>query len=148
MFSCNRRWVLRPDQAIVVPADAREADGEPGPITTGGDHGVRVVAVMPTAFVAVFTFQTAHLVPAARFPRPGFCTFASLTPNRGVGGAPRNVRVLGGTPVGRIMTRYARRLARRLASHDAAIHEPKSSNDLNETWRECPNSVPKQRSTQ
>src|SRR5216683_3335296 len=74
---------------------------------------------MPTAFVALFTFQTAHLVPAARFPRPGFCTFASLTPNRGVGGAPRNVRVLGGTPVGRIMTRYARRLARRLASHDA-----------------------------
>jgi hypothetical protein len=57
------------------------------------------------------------------FPRrtfaPGVCTFASLTPNRGVGGAPRNVRVLGGTPVGRIMTRYARRLARRLASHDA-----------------------------
>src|SRR5438105_6724287 len=55
---------------------------------------------MPTAFVALFTFQTAHLVPAARFPRPGFCIVASLTPNRGVGGAPRNVRVLGGTPVG------------------------------------------------
>src|SRR5262249_1404745 len=31
----------------------------------------------------------------------------------------RNVRVLSGTPVGRIMTPYARRLARRLASHDA-----------------------------
>src|SRR5438105_12918411 len=58
---------------------------------------------MPTAFVALFTFRTAHLVPTARFPRPGFCTFASLTPNRGVGGAPRNVRVLGGTPVGRTM---------------------------------------------
>jgi hypothetical protein len=40
-------------------------------------------------------------------------------PERGVGGAPRNVRVLSGTPVGRIMTRYARRLARRLASHNA-----------------------------
>src|SRR5215831_8072802 len=40
----------------------------------------------------------------------GACTFASLTPNRGVGGAPRDVRVLGGTPVRRIMTRYARRL--------------------------------------
>src|SRR5436190_21909589 len=84
---------------------------------------------MPTAFVALFTFQTAHLVPAARFPRPGFCTFASLTPNRGVGGAPRNVRVLSGTPVGRIMcVKDAREraydairqaLARRLASHDA-----------------------------
>src|SRR5262249_8950082 len=45
-----------------------------------------------------------------RISAPGVCTFASPTPNRGVGGAPRNVRVLGGTPVGRIMTRYARRL--------------------------------------
>src|SRR5947209_3282713 len=84
---------------------------------------------MPTAFVALFTFQTAHLVPAARFLRPGFCIVASLTPNRGVGGAPRNVRVLSGTPVGRIMcVKDAREraydairqaLARRLASHDA-----------------------------
>src|SRR5438132_4937649 len=65
-----------------------------------------------------FAITTASLVPAARFA-PGVCNFASLTPNRGVGGAPRNVRVLSGTPVGRIMTRYARRLARRLASHDA-----------------------------
>jgi hypothetical protein len=63
------------------------------------------------------------------FLRPGFCIVASLTPNRGVGGAPRNVRVLGGTPVGRIMcVKDAREraydairqaLARRLASHDA-----------------------------
>src|SRR5262249_43248112 len=36
-----------------------------------------------------------HTLPRSRgaFLRPGFCTFASLTPNRGVGGAPRNVRV-------------------------------------------------------
>ena len=63
----------------------------------------------------------AHTPPRSRgaFLRPGFCIVASLTPNRGVGGAPRDVRVLSGTPVGRIMTRYARRLARRLASHDA-----------------------------
>src|SRR5262245_48268691 len=53
------------------------------------------------------------------FLRSGFCIVASLTPNRGVGGAPRNVRVLGGTPVRHAMTRHARRLARRLASHDA-----------------------------
>ena len=67
------------------------------------------------------------------FPRrmsaPGVCDFASLTPNRGVGGAPRNVRVqrhpLGvpsvrhKTRVNALMTRHARRLARRLASHDA-----------------------------
>src|SRR5207245_6999402 len=49
--------------------------------------------------------------------------------NRGVGGAPRDVRVLSGTPVGRIMcVKDAREraydairqaLARRLASHDA-----------------------------
>jgi hypothetical protein len=36
-----------------------------------------------------------------------------------VGGAPTDVRVLGGTPVGVHVTRHARRLARRLASHDA-----------------------------
>src|SRR5262245_30623640 len=68
------------------------------------------------------------------FPRrvfaPGSCNFASLTPNRGVGGAPRNVRVLGGTPVRRALgaSQDAREraydaarqaLARRLASHDA-----------------------------
>jgi hypothetical protein len=47
------------------------------------------------------------------------CNFASLTPNRGVGRAPRDVRVLSGTPVGHAITRHARRLARRLASHDA-----------------------------
>src|SRR5262249_15346313 len=38
--------------------------------------------------------QTTH---TSSFPRrvfaPGFCIVASLTPNRGVGGAPRNVRV-------------------------------------------------------
>src|SRR5712691_10223645 len=44
------------------------------------------------------------LVPAARFLRPGFCTFASLTRIE-VGGAPRDVRVLGGTPVGRAILR-------------------------------------------
>src|SRR5262249_41256721 len=51
--------------------------------------------------------------------RPEFCILASLTPNRGVGGAPRNVRVLGEAPVRHAITRHARRLARRLASHDA-----------------------------
>ena len=82
------------------------------------------------AFGALFTFQTAQIFS---FPRRSFasgvCNFASLTPNRGVGGAPRNVRVLSGTPVGRIMcVKDARErahdairqaLARRLASHDA-----------------------------
>src|SRR6266545_7743544 len=67
------------------------------------------------------------------FPRrifaSGVCNLASLTPNRGVGGAPRNVRVLGEAPVGRIICVTDAReraydairqaLARRLASHDA-----------------------------
>jgi hypothetical protein len=65
-----------------------------------------------------FTCQTAQLVPAPAFLRPGFASLLH-SPQRGVGGAPRDVRVLGGTPVGVHVTRHARRLARRLASHDA-----------------------------
>jgi hypothetical protein len=66
----------------------------------------------------LFTFQTAHLVPAARFLRPGFCIVASLT--RIEGWAERRetfgcVRGTRGTC--RIAARQA--LARRLASHDA-----------------------------
>jgi hypothetical protein len=82
------------------------------------------------AFVALFTFQTAH-PPSLKlrrasdqvghslgdgrsrsrgaFLRPDFCNFASPTPNRGVGGAPRNVRVQR-HPFGLRMTRQARRL--------------------------------------
>src|SRR6266436_4375908 len=63
----------------------------------------------------LFTFQTAHLVPAARFLRPGFAFVASLTRIRG-GGAPRDVRMLARHPLGLHLTRQARRL-RRLASH-------------------------------
>jgi hypothetical protein len=73
-------------------------------------------------------FETTHDVKQPiSFPRRSFasgvCNLASLTPNRGVGGAPRNVRVLGGTPVGRIMTRYARRLrgALRPMTRDARL---------------------------
>jgi hypothetical protein len=89
-----------------------------------------VAARRRTVFVIpVSRCQTATLVPAAYFA-PGFCIVASPTPNRGVGGAPRNVRVFSGTPVGvscasktrvnALVTRYARRLARRLASHSAS----------------------------
>ena len=62
--------------------------------------------------------QTAHLVPAAHFCARGLqpC-FAH--PHRGVGGAPRVVRVLGGTPVGRAHDAARQALARRLASHNA-----------------------------
>jgi hypothetical protein len=64
-----------------------------------------------------------HVKQPISFPRPHFCVRALplcfTHPHRGVGGAPRDVRVLGGTPVGVHVTRHARRLARRLASHDA-----------------------------
>jgi hypothetical protein len=86
-------------------------------------------AIGSDAFVALFTFQTAHLVPAARFPRPGFCIVASLTRKEGGrsaekrSGARRNTRgachLASKTRVNALMTRQARRLARRLASHDA-----------------------------
>ena len=53
------------------------------------------------------------------FLRPGFATSLHSPGNRGVGGAPRNVRVRAKHPLGVHVTRHARRLARRLASHDA-----------------------------
>ena len=72
-----------------------------------------------TAFVVV----SHDVKQPSSFPRrmsaPGVCNFASLTPNRGVGGAPRDVRVLGGTPVGRAHDAARQALARRLASHNA-----------------------------
>src|SRR5262249_1208197 len=47
------------------------------------------------------TISSTH---TSSFPRrmsaPGFCNFASLTPKRGVGGAPRNVRVRPKHPLG------------------------------------------------
>jgi len=71
------------------------------------------------------------------FPRrvfaPGVCTFASLTRNRGVGGAPRDVRVPAGTRgachlasktrVNALMTRHTRRLrgALRPMTRDARL---------------------------
>jgi len=79
-------------------------------------------------------FSPAHDVKQPiSFPRRVFRArgFASLlrAPGKRVGGAPRDVRVLSGTPVGRIMcVKDAREraydairqaLARRLASHDA-----------------------------
>ena len=57
---------------------------------------------------AVFTFQTAVLVAAARFLRPGFA-LPLHAPPEGVGGAPRVVRVLARHPLGLHVTRQARR---------------------------------------
>jgi hypothetical protein len=65
-------------------------------------------AIMPTAFGALFTFQTAHPAPAAHVCARGL-RLCFTRPESRVGGAPTNVRVLGGTPAGRAMTRHARR---------------------------------------
>ena len=64
----------------------------------------------------------AHTPPRSRgaFFAPGGLQLCFAHPERGVGGAPRDVRVLSGTPVGHAITRRARRLARRLASHSAS----------------------------
>ena len=72
------------------------------------------------------------------FPRrmsaPGVCTFASLTriegwaerrETFGCSGTRWACHLATKTRVNALMTRHARRLARRLASHDAAIHGPK-----------------------
>ena len=46
------------------------------------------------------TMSNSHSRSRGAFGRPGFCNFASLTPNRGVGGAPRDVRVRAKHPLG------------------------------------------------
>jgi hypothetical protein len=65
-----------------------------------------------------FTCQTAQLIPAPALLRPGLCLFASPTRMRGGRSAERCSGVCE-TPVGVHVTRHARRLARRPASHDA-----------------------------
>ena len=75
------------------------------------------------AFVALFTFQTAQIFS---FPRrmsaSGVCNFCFANPNRGVGGAPRDVRVQR-HPFGVHITRHARRLrgALRPMTRDARL---------------------------
>jgi hypothetical protein len=74
-------------------------------------------------------FQTAHLVPAPALLRPGFASLLRSPQSRGGrsaerrSGARRNTRWTrhdaSKTRVNALMTRRARRLARRLASHDA-----------------------------
>src|SRR6516162_10962056 len=71
------------------------------------------------AFVALFTFQTAHLVPAARFCARGF---ASLLHSPRIEGWAERRETFGCSaehPWGLHMTRQARRLVRHLASYDA-----------------------------
>src|SRR5437773_9187022 len=62
-------------------------------------HRIRDTQCRRTRSQVLFTFQTANLVPAARFLRPGFA-FSLHAPHEGVGGAPRVVLVLARHPVG------------------------------------------------
>jgi hypothetical protein len=76
-----------------------------------------VVDAEIVAFVALFTFQTAHLVPAAHV-----CArvlHRCFTHPESRGGRSAEKRSGATAPVRHAMTRHARRLARRLASHDA-----------------------------
>src|SRR5437016_14228352 len=67
--------------------------------------------------------STRFFVPAARFLRPGFETLASLPRLKGWRSAESR-RVLARHPLGLHVTRQARRLTRRLASHDAGRPPP------------------------
>src|SRR5437016_11082407 len=67
--------------------------------------------------------STCFFVPAARFLRPGFETLASLPRLKGWRSAESR-RVLARHPLGLHVTRQARRLSRRLASHDAGRPPP------------------------
>jgi hypothetical protein len=117
-------WVRGARHTTPSPIVARGSTELPSPRKRG--EGAIMAAELaarcePLSVISISRCQTAQIIS---FPRrisaPGFCDFASPTPNRGVGGAPRNVRVLGGTPVGYAITRRTRRLARRLASHSAS----------------------------
>ena len=68
-------------------------------------------------------FHTAVFVPAARFCARVLKLWLRYPDRRG-GGAPRDVRVLARHPLGLHVTRQARRLTRRLASHDAGRSPP------------------------
>src|SRR5262249_56595346 len=67
----------------------------------------RVGAIMPTAFVALFTFQTTHLVPAARFCARGLQPCFTHPQPRGGRSAEKRSGACE-APVGRAMTRDAR----------------------------------------
>ena len=106
---------LRPNLKVPELGQARVRVGE-GAITT-------TALVGPAALViASHPSQTASIVPAARFCARGL-QLCFAHPNRGVGGAPRDVRVLGGTPVGRAVSRHVRRLrgALRPMTRDARL---------------------------
>ena len=115
------------------PGRRPRSGGEPGPITPGGDHGSPLSRGRPdcdrlASFDQHVLAASARLVvPTHDFKQPiSFSRRGGVrglrlllrSPRMRVGGAPRNVRVQR-HPSGVHITRHARRLARRLASHDA-----------------------------
>ena len=73
----------------------------------------------------LFTCQTASLLRSrGAISAPGLLHPCFAKPRSRGGGAPRDVRVQR-HPSGRAVSRHTRRLARRLASHDAAIYGAK-----------------------
>ena len=94
------------------------------------------------AFVALFTFQTAQIFS---FPRrmsaSGVCNFCFANPNRGVGGAPRDVRVQR-HPFGVHITRHARRLRGALRPMTQQTDGENNLMISGKDAAECPNSVP------
>src|SRR5262249_20033490 len=116
--SCSAlRCVLKHEGArsglVLILRDART----PGRVC--GASLVRVLLRMRTIerVEVLFTFQTADLVPAARFFAPGFCFWLRATPAKGWGAAESRP-VLRSPRWGLHRPGQPRRLARRFASHD------------------------------
>jgi hypothetical protein len=72
---------------------------------------------------SISRFQTAHLIPAAHFLRPGLCTFASLTRIEGWAERRETFGCCAEHPLGLHVTRQARRLrgALRPMTRDARL---------------------------
>src|SRR5260370_12515920 len=73
------------------------------PVSIGGKISRTFLRMRTSPAQGIFTCQTAHLVPAARFLRPGFETLASRTPTKGWRSAES--RTGARTPVGLHVTR-------------------------------------------
>src|SRR5262249_7028225 len=109
------------DRALQKAQDARGRLLERPPLCCDASRSMRA----SIAFQSHLTMSNSPdlLVPAAHV-----CArvlHRCFTHPESRGGRSAEKRSGATAPVGRIMTRYARRLARRLASHDAAIYGPK-----------------------